>query len=205
MFDGMHNIFKVTTGYNSSYHHRMGRWWRGRLFSLKTLLYFKICIGHNPKWPLWLKNTKQLKLFFVNHDGYNSFVNIKVIKAMRILLLHCSAFRAVTSMLTSMSWLWYLEKFEFMKINKQGIHVCILQSYWRNGLLNILLKLYPWLVVIVEFSFSSLTGIKQEASRLGSSKCAYYSCISFFFSIMQLTRVHFLFMWCTPFGTGLLR
>ena len=24
MFDGMHNIFKVTAGYNSTYHHKMG-------------------------------------------------------------------------------------------------------------------------------------------------------------------------------------
>ena len=42
---------------------------------------------------------------------YNSFVNTKVIKAMRILLfLNCRIFKVVTSMLTSMSWRWYLEK-----------------------------------------------------------------------------------------------
>ena len=39
MFEGMHNIFKVTAGYNSTYHHRMGWVVRGHLFSLKTLLY----------------------------------------------------------------------------------------------------------------------------------------------------------------------
>ena len=41
MFDGMHNIFKVTAGYNSTYHHRMG-WVVGDIwFSLNTLLYFQ--------------------------------------------------------------------------------------------------------------------------------------------------------------------
>ena len=40
MFDGMHNIFKETAGYNSTYHHRMGWVVEVQLFSLKTLLYF---------------------------------------------------------------------------------------------------------------------------------------------------------------------
>ena len=40
MFDGMQSIFKVTAGYNSAYHHRMGWVVGGHLFSLKTLLYF---------------------------------------------------------------------------------------------------------------------------------------------------------------------
>ena len=40
MFYGMHNIFKVTAGYNSTYHHNMGWVVGGHLFSLKTLLYF---------------------------------------------------------------------------------------------------------------------------------------------------------------------
>ena len=48
------------------------------------------------RWPM--------KLFFVNRDGYNSFVNFEVIKAMRILLLvQCRAFRVMTAMLSTMS------------------------------------------------------------------------------------------------------
>ena len=42
MFDGVRNIFKMTPGYNSTYHHRMG--WvvggGGHVISPKTLIYF---------------------------------------------------------------------------------------------------------------------------------------------------------------------
>ena len=46
MFDGMHNIFKVTAGYNSAYHHRMGWVVEGHLFSLKTLLYLSLNLNN---------------------------------------------------------------------------------------------------------------------------------------------------------------
>ena len=51
MFDGMHNIFKVTAGYNSTYHHRMGWVVGGHLFSLSSKNFFVMSFSalHNDK------------------------------------------------------------------------------------------------------------------------------------------------------------